>query len=95
MLERTFRNTPPAQQRTRRRDGRRGTEGGTDLGGRNGSGKWRESMEAVWNKWRNMKYAVKYFLRERKDRDNGVRVQKSGTSRLMPFLSPVKYGTEE
>lgn len=47
MLKRTFRNTPPAQQRTRRRDGRRGTEDGADLGGRKGAGKWRDSMEAV------------------------------------------------
>lgn len=50
----------------------------------------------LWgNKWRNMKDALKCFLRERKERDNGVRVQKRGTSRLVPFLSPVKDGTEE
>lgn len=57
----------------------------------NGGKAWR-----LWgNRQRNMNDAVKGFLRERKARDNGGREQKSGTSPLMPFLSPVKYGREE
>lgn len=55
----------------------------------NGGKAWR-----LWgNQWRNMKDAVKGFLRERKERDNGLK--KSGTSRLTLFLSPVKNRTEE